>query len=304
MKSFRRILTLILAVAALAAFAGTAQAFVLTTTNQRLEIDGLLAHPVAYNIDDYNYFKLRDLAYLLRDGTARFSVDYDEATRTISLASGRDYKVIGGELEPLGRNPDGVTQSQQPLYINGKLASLTAYNISGYNFFKLRDLGELLGFEVGYDESRNMMLITTPAKAAVSNADIVFSTVDMDGNAWTDANFASGTLTMLNLWAYWCGPCVGEMPDLERISKEYADRGLRVIGLYDAAEESEDRQTLKDLGITYPNLRYVDAFDAYMNTGYYPTTIFVDNAGKVIDEPYIGSRSYDSWCDIVEGYLP
>jgi hypothetical protein len=40
-----------------------------------------------------------------------------------------------------------------------------------------------------------------------------------------------------------------------------------------------------------------------MNTGYIPTTIFVDSSGKVLDSAYVGSRDYASWAAIIDGYL-
>jgi thiol-disulfide isomerase/thioredoxin len=132
--------------------------------------------------------------------------------------------------------------------------------------------------------------------------DILFTTVDMGGNTWTEACFAEHKLTMLNLWAYWCGPCVGEMPDLQKLSEEYADAGLQIIGLYDESDEAEDRETLAQLGVTYPCLRYTSSFDPYMDTGYIPVTIFVDSDGKVLSTEG-GSRSYAEWAEILDGYL-
>lgn len=153
----------------------------------------------------------------------------------------------------------------------------------------------------GADESP-----TADAPAAADGGwspDISFTTVDMSGNAWTDAAFAGHTLTVINLWAYWCGPCVGEMPDLQKLSQDYAPQGVQFLGLYDAYEEEDDAVTVQELGVTYPCLRYTADFDSYMNTGYIPVTIFVDGNGKVLGEAYIGSKSYSEWVSIIDGYL-
>lgn len=133
--------------------------------------------------------------------------------------------------------------------------------------------------------------------------DISFATVDMNGNPWTDACFAEHRLTVINLWAYWCGPCVGEMPDLQKLSQDYASSDVQFLGLYDEYDEESDAATVNELGVTYPCLRYTADFDAYMNTGYIPVTIFVDGAGKVLGEAYIGSKSYDDWAAVIDGYL-
>ncbi|MFN0015628.1 MAG: redoxin family protein, partial [Saprospiraceae bacterium] len=42
-------------------------------------------------------------------------------------------------------------------------------------------------------------------------------------------NDTSNTVYVLNFWATWCAPCVAELPDFEKISSEYADKGVRVV---------------------------------------------------------------------------
>ena len=137
----------------------------------------------------------------------------------------------------------------------------------------------------------------------VAEPDIRFLTTDFDGNGWDETCFFENKITMINLWAYWCGPCVGELPDLEQLNKDYADKGLQIIGISLKEEEAENRETVKELGITYPNLFYTEEFDEYMDTGYYPTTIFVDSEGHVLGNAAIGSREYKDWAKIIEDLL-
>ena len=142
------------------------------------------------------------------------------------------------------------------------------------------------------------------APPAEWSPDIRFTTRDEKGNEWTDACFRDAKLTMINYWAYWCGPCVGEMPDLQKLSEDYADRGLQIWGISEADYEEDNIVTMEYLGVTYPCLRYTPEFDPYMNTGYIPDTFFVDENGKVVSEVYIGSNSYDGWAAIIESLLP
>ncbi len=134
--------------------------------------------------------------------------------------------------------------------------------------------------------------------------DISFSTVDSNGKKWTDSCFQNAKLTMVNLWAYWCGPCCSEMPDLQQLSQDYAGRGLQILGISDEGYEADNIVTMKELGVTYPCLRYVSQFDEYMSTGSIPTTIFIDQYGKVVGKVYVGSRSYQAWAAIIESLLP
>ena len=143
----------------------------------------------------------------------------------------------------------------------------------------------------------------TPEPTPEPLPQLSFSTVDSDGNAWTEASLADAKLTMINLWAYWCGPCLRELPDLQRLSENYAGLGLRVLGIGEAAEESANLMAMADNGVEYPCLRYTKEFDPWLNTGYVPTTMFVDANGQVRGETVIGSRSYEDWAEIIDGLL-
>ena len=57
-----------------------------------------------------------------------------------------------------------------------------------------------------------------------------FDTVDLDGNAVDQGVFSEHKLTMVNIWATYCGPCISEMPDLGILAEEYEDKGLQVMG--------------------------------------------------------------------------
>ena len=142
-----------------------------------------------------------------------------------------------------------------------------------------------------------------PADEPASTPDIRFLTKDFEGNGWDETCFYENKLTMINLWAYWCGPCVGELPDLNQLSEDYADKGLQILGISMPDEEADNRETVEELGITYPNLFYTEEFDEYMDTGYYPTTIFVDDEGHVIGSACIGSREYKDWAKMIDDLL-
>ena len=118
---------------------------------QKLEVNEKSIECEKYNIYDYNYFKLRDIAKLLSGTDSQFEVGWDEATETISITTGKPYTEVGGELALRGDYSKKAKVSSQTILIDGKLVSnLSVYNIGDNNFFKLRDLGAALGFEVDY----------------------------------------------------------------------------------------------------------------------------------------------------------
>ena len=135
--------------------------------------------------------------------------------------------------------------------------------------------------------------------------DITFTTADRDGNEWTEEAFAGQELTMINFWEYWCHGCVEEMPDLNKLYEEYKDQGLLILGVYgsdNSSTEQDITDTIKNTGVTYPNLRYCQEFSIWLDD-LLPVTVFLDKNGKVIGEPIIGSRSYEEWAEIIEELL-
>ena len=131
-------------------------------TTQDLLIDGEAKDAEIYNVNDENYFKLRDIAMLLNGTGSQFSVGYDPASKTIAVVTGEAYVPLGGELEIPEEDKSGsCVVSSQSLTIDGEPVALTAYNLAGNNFFGLRELGEALGFDVEYDPAERAMLVTS-----------------------------------------------------------------------------------------------------------------------------------------------
>lgn len=137
-----------------------------------------------------------------------------------------------------------------------------------------------------------------------NNPILSFSTVDINGNSVSLSDFSDAKLIMLNFWEPWCGPCVGEMPDLEELYEKYKGSGFVIIGAYSTSGmDDEVRDVMDQCKTTYPIVQSSSEMYEYM-TEYVPTTIFMDGHGHVItSEPYIGSNSYSGWDDIINTYL-
>ena len=145
------------------------------TVKQPAGINTLLAKPTAstvlvngknvafdaYNIDGNNYFKLRDLACILSGTSKQFEVTWDGEKNAINLLGGKVYTVIGGEMEGKGTGEKKATPTTSKIYLDGKEVQLTAYNIGGNNYFRLRDVGQTFDFNVGWDGASNTVTINT-----------------------------------------------------------------------------------------------------------------------------------------------
>ena len=134
-------------------------------------------------------------------------------------------------------------------------------------------------------------------------AGLSFSTTDREGNSWDESCFAQAELTMINFWEPWCPPCVGEMPELEKLYENYRDQGFQILGVYATTNQEADVDAvLEEAGITYPILHYCQQFDEFQ-TGYVPTTVFVNSQGQIVGSTQIGSLDYASWASLVEDLL-
>ena len=130
-------------------------------SRQNLRVDGVTILCEKYNINDRNYFKLRDLAQLVNGTGSQFDVDYDEEAGAMIVTTGQPYTHPNGTELKIGEdNSAKAKRSSQTLYIDGeKRSDLTAYNIDGTNFFQLRELEDILGFKVDYDQPSNTAII-------------------------------------------------------------------------------------------------------------------------------------------------
>ena len=157
----KKTISVLLAALLLLSLFTPAMAAKVVRSSQAIKVDGRSVSCEAYNIDDSNYFKLRDLAQLLSGTGSRFSVGYDEASRTVTVVTGEVYVPVGGELEMGADKSSTAVRSTQTILVNGKKASLSAWTIGGNNYFKLRELGDALGFDVGYAEATRTVTVTS-----------------------------------------------------------------------------------------------------------------------------------------------
>lgn len=71
--------------------------------------------------------------------------------------------------------------------------------------------------------------------------------------AGDSARIASGEpVTLLHVWATWCGPCEKEFPEIEAIQKEFAPRGLRIVAIsVDEGDDAPVRDFVTQKGATF-----------------------------------------------------
>lgn len=155
---------LILMLSVLSCFTVFAADFSIVKSPQKVNINGAQKEFEVYNIDGNNFFKLRDIAYVLNGTTSQFSVEYNEDKKLIEVKTSQAYASNGSEMKTGIDNSSSAVKSSQKISINDTEKELLAYNIAGNNFFKLRDLGTALNFGVGYNESTNTVEVNSTKK--------------------------------------------------------------------------------------------------------------------------------------------
>lgn len=128
---------------------------------QKLEIDTVQSQIQSYLIDGANYYKLRDLAMILKGKEKNFSIAYDRATASIKIEMGKDYTPTGSELQPLSTKIDQFSKSDDMLLYNGASLNLNAYKINGNNYYKLREICALADVGVGYNAQKKQISLDT-----------------------------------------------------------------------------------------------------------------------------------------------
>ena len=144
-----------------------------------------------------------------------------------------------------------------------------------------------------------------------------FSSVLLTGETVDSSLFADHKLTMVNIWATYCNPCIAEMPYLGQLHTDYEEGEFQVVGLVVDMLDSDG--SIHPMAVEYAWM-IIDATGAYyphmlpsddlilsqlQNLVGVPTTVFVDSQGNILhpEESYVGSRSYEDWKAIVDGLL-
>ena len=132
-----------------------------------------------------------------------------------------------------------------------------------------------------------------------------FETVDIDGNPVSSEElFARHEITMLNLWAAWCGPCVGELSELNEVNDRLAQMDGAVVGLLNDDRSQKNLDTVKLLldenNAGYLNILAPENMNEIIVQGSFPMTVFVDRDGVIVGRTLVGtvSKKY-----IVDYYL-
>ncbi len=137
-------------------------------------------------------------------------------------------------------------------------------------------------------------------QAKPSESQISFEGTDLEGNKVTAEIFSQSKLTMVNVWATYCNPCLSEMPELGELSAEYQKEEFQLIGIVSDVMEGSDQTVVESLvqetGANYTHLLLNESlYNALLtDVSAVPTTFFFDENGVILDT-VVGAMDKSAW---------
>ena len=140
-----------------------------------------------------------------------------------------------------------------------------------------------------------------------------FEGKDLDGNTVKSSDLFSGNaVTVVNFWFTTCGPCVGELGDLDALNKELSGKGGALIGINaftldgNEAAISDAKDVLTQSGATYQNVYFDSGSEAgkfVENIYAYPTTYVVNRSGRIVGDPIVGAITSKTQADALQAQI-
>lgn len=191
---------------------------------------------------------------------------------------------------------------------------------------KIREIeSKLTAIEEKYPEAAQMSMdsdMSMPADGDMAMPDDgdmnmnkfpAFMGKDLDGNEVnSDELFAGNAVTVVNFWFTSCGPCVGELSELDALNKELAEKGGALIGINaftldgDEAAIKDAKDVLMKKGASYQNVYFDSASEAGNFTAgvyAYPTTYVVDRSGSIVGDPIVGAVTSKTQMDMLKALI-
>lgn len=127
-----------------------------------------------------------------------------------------------------------------------------------------------------------------------------FTAKDFEGNAVDQSVFANTKLTMMNVWATFCGPCIREMPELGELAAEGGTE-YQIIGVCTDLDDTEEmlkeaQDIVAETGASYLHLQPSESLLPVLTaSSAVPVTFFFDSEGKLVGQGITGALDKARW---------
>lgn len=178
--------------------------------------------------------------------------------------------------------------------------------------FSDSDVERMKKFSATLDDFKNNLILFEPMEAVgeslfedAANVLTNFKAKDLDGNEINQDIFKNHDLTMINIWATWCGYCVEEFPEIAKLCTEKPANVNIITICTDGDEENElAKKILADNGNSFIALQPSEDLKKLLDRVYsLPTTIFVDKNGNLVGSMIEGARDCEFYLNSIEETL-
>ena len=132
---------------------------------KKVTLDGEEVMVGAYDVEGYNYLKLRDVAAILNTKKCQFNVGFDGPTKLITVELAKGYEKVEGDLAEIKDEKAKAIVSVRKILVNGEEKEIKTALINEYNYMQLRDLASLVGLDVKYDAKNKVIMLKSDAEA-------------------------------------------------------------------------------------------------------------------------------------------
>lgn len=140
---------------------------------------------------------------------------------------------------------------------------------------------------------------------------VTFEGKDMEGNTISQTICENSKLTMINVWATYCNPCLNEMPELGELATEYDAKDFQLIGIISDVLEGQDEESIayaadliEETGADYPHMLLNESlyYGLLQDVSAVPTTFFLNEKGEILDV-VVGAMDKSRWEEKINGLL-
>lgn len=132
---------------------------------KKITLDGEEVKIGAYDVEGFNYLKLRDVAAILNTKKCQFNVGFDKPTKLITVELAKGYEKVEGDLAEIKDEKAKAIVSVRKILVNGEEKEIKTALINEYNYMQLRDLGSLVGLDVKYDKVNKVIMLNSDTEA-------------------------------------------------------------------------------------------------------------------------------------------
>jgi len=206
----------------------------------------------------------------LNDKLAQLTLAEDSVSELINLRSQEIMKQCGNDEQAFDSQIQEFIKQQRESIANkcadlyeGHWDDAFGYALLYSEFFNFTPLAQqkalIAKFGNWLKSTQTAQKISKTIEAQEKTAEgmpyIDITGTDAEGKRIALSDFiGKGNYVLMDIWASWCGPCKGEIPNLARLHNQYKDKGLTVIGIFVWDKQENLKKAMDSEGIIWPQI--------------------------------------------------